>query len=118
MSKKIKLPSGAEVTLRDPKSFRVKDRKRLMRAVDETNGGDLTRAMALSDSMIAMLVEDWSFDLVIPSVKPESLDELEMADYDFLMEQTKDAQKALYPNLKEDDENINDPKANTENSNA
>jgi hypothetical protein len=118
MSKKIKLPSGAEVTLRDPKTFRVKDRKRLMKTVDNTDGGDLTRAMALSDSMIAMLVEDWSFDLVIPSVKPESLDELEMADYDFLMEQTKDAQKHLYPSLKEDDENINDPKVNTENSNA
>jgi hypothetical protein len=118
MSKKITLPSGATVTLKDPKNLRVKDRKRLMKAVDGTEGGELTRAMALSDALIAMLIEDWSFDLIIPSVKGETLDELEMADYDFLMEQTKEAQKYLYPNLKEDDENINDPKANTDNSNA
>lgn len=118
MTKKITLPSGASVTLRDPKTFRVKDRKRLMKAVDNTEGGDLTRAMALSDALIAMLIEDWSFDLIIPSVKADTLDELEMADYDYLMEQTKEAQKYLYPNLKEDDTNINDPKVITENSNA
>jgi hypothetical protein len=56
--------------------------------------------------------------MLIPSVKPESLDELEMADYDFLIEQTKDAQKYLYPNLKETEESAADPKAITDNSNA
>ena len=62
MSKQIKLPSGATATLKDPKTLKVKDRKRVLRT-SEVDGGDLSKAMALSDSLIAMLVEDWSFDL-------------------------------------------------------
>lgn len=117
MSKKLTLPSGASVTFRDPKTLRVKDRRRLMTTVDQVEG-DLAKALALSDALISMLVEDWSFDLIIPSAKMESLDELEMADYDFLVEETKEAQKYLYPNLKETEETVKDPKASTANSNA
>lgn len=116
MSKKIKLPSGATVTLKDPKSFKVKDRKKVMTIADETQGGDLTKAMALADALIALLVEEWSFDLVPPSVKIDSLGELDMTDYDFLVEQTKDAQKYLFPNLAETPETEADPKAPTGNS--
>ena len=117
MSKTVTLPSGATVTLRDPKTLRVKDRKMLITTADAVDG-EMAKALALSDALISMLIVDWSLDLVIPSVKKDSLDELEVSDYDFLMEQTKEIQKALYPNLKEDETNINDPKANTENSNA
>lgn len=117
MSKKITLPSGATVTLRDPKTLRVKDRRKLMTTVDSVVG-DLAKALTLSDALISMLVEDWSFDLIIPSVKADSLDELEMTDYDYLMEQTKEAQKYLYPSLKENEESAADPKVSSENSNA
>jgi hypothetical protein len=41
-----------------------------------------------------------------------------MKDYDALVEETKDAQKYLFPNLSETDENEADPKAPTANSNA
>ena len=117
MSKKITLPSGATVTLKDPQNLRVKDRKRVMKSA-ETEGGDLSRALALGDALIAMLVEDWSFDLLIPAVKIDNLDELEMKDYDALVEETKDAQKYLFPNLAETDDNEADPKALTADSNA
>ena len=117
MSKKITLPSGATVTLKDPQNLRVKDRKRVLKSA-ETEGGDLSRALALGDALIAMLVEDWSFDLLIPAVKIDNLDELEMKDYDALVEETKDAQKYLFPNLSETDENEADPKALTADSNA
>lgn len=116
MSKKVTLPSGATATLKDPKNLKVKDRKRVMRSA-EAEGGDLSRAMALSDALIAMLVEDWSFDLVIPAVKIDVLDELDMKDYDYLIEQTKEAQKVLFPSLAETPENEADPKAITANSN-
>ena len=118
MSKKIKLPSGATVTLKDPKGFKVKDRKKVMTIADETKGGDLTKAMALADALIALLVEEWSFDLIPPSVKLDSLGELDMIDYDYLVEQTKDAQKYLFPNLAETPETEADPKARTANSNG
>jgi hypothetical protein len=117
MSKKITLPSGATVTLKDPQNLRVKDRKRVLKSA-ETEGGDLSRALALGDALIAMLVEDWSFDLLIPAVKLDNLDELEMKDYDALVDETKDAQKYLFPNLAETDENEADPKAPTADSNA
>ena len=117
MSKKITLPSGATVTLKDPSSLRVKDRKRVLKSA-EVEGGDLSRALALGDALIAMLVEDWSFDLLIPSVKIDNLDELEMKDYDALVDETKDAQKFLFPNLAETPETEADPKALSGNSNA
>lgn len=117
MSSKITLPSGATVTLKDPRLLRVKDRKRVLKTAD-VEGGDLTRALALGDALIAMLIEDWSLDLLIPALKIDNLDELEMADYDALVEATKDAQKFLFPSLGETVENEQDPKAPTDNSNA
>jgi hypothetical protein len=117
MSKKITLPSGATVTLKDPASLRVKDRKRVLKTAD-VQGGDLTRALALGDALIAMLIEDWSLDLLIPALKIDNLDELEMADYDALVDATKDAQKFLFPSLGDTVENEADPKAPSDNSNA
>lgn len=117
MSKKITLPSGATVTLKDPALLRVKDRKRVLKTAD-VEGGDLTRALALGDALIAMLIEDWSLDLLIPSIKIDNLDELEMKDYDALVDATKDAQKFLFPSLGETIENEEDPKAPSDNSNA
>lgn len=117
MSKKITLPSGATVTLKDPALLRVKDRKRVLKTAD-VEGGDLTRALALGDALIAMLIEDWSLDLLIPSLKIDNLDELEMKDYDALVDATKDAQKFLFPSLGDTIENEEDPKAPSDNSNA
>jgi hypothetical protein len=117
MSKKITLPSGATVTLKDPSSLRVKDRKRVLKSA-EVDGGDLSRALALGDALIAMLIEDWSFDFLIPAVKIDNLDELEMKDYDALVDETKEAQKFLFPSLAETPETEADPKAPSGNSNA
>jgi hypothetical protein len=94
----------------------VKDRKRILKA-SEVEGGDLSKAIALSDALIAMLVDEWSFDLIIPSIKLESLDELSMADYDALVEVSKDAQEVLFPSLAKTDANEANPKATTADSN-
>jgi hypothetical protein len=117
MSKKVTLPSGATVNLKDPKMLRVKDRKAVLKS-SEVEGGDLTRAMALGDALVAMMIEDWSFDLPIPSTKIDSLGELEMRDYDALVDETKEAQKYLFPSLNDSVENEKDPKAISENSNG
>lgn len=111
----ITLPSGATAKLKDPAMLRVKDRKKVMKAGDGETG-DLAKALALGDAIIAMLVEEWSFDLIIPSVKIDSLDELEVIDYDALVEATDEAQKVLFPSLNKSKENEENPKAITENS--
>jgi hypothetical protein len=56
--------------------------------------------------------------LLIPALKIDNLDELEMKDYDALVDATKDAQKYLFPSLGDTPENEQDPKAGTDNSNA
>jgi hypothetical protein len=118
MSKTVTLPSGATVVIKDPSTLRVKDRKNVMKTADNATGGDLTKALALGDALVAMLVESWSFDLIPPAIKLESLDELTMTDYDALVEHTKDAQKYLFPTLAETPQTEADPKAPGENSNA
>lgn len=117
MAKKVKLPSGATVTLKDPSKIRYGDRKRLYKSID-IDGSDLARAMAMNDALIGILIEEWSLEVPVPAIKAESIDELEIADYDALVEHTKEAQKALFPNLADTTENEQDPKAPTENSNA
>lgn len=117
MSKKVTLPSGVIITLKDASQIRYGDRKRLYQSID-IEGSDLTRAMAMNDALIAMLIEEWTLTIPIPALKKESMDELEIADYDALVEHTKEAQKALFPNLADTPENEADPKALTENSNG
>jgi hypothetical protein len=112
MSKKITLPSGATATLKDYASLKVKDRKAVLKST-EVDGGDLTKSMALQDALISMLVEAWSFDLPIPSKNIDSIGELTPADFDALIEETKDAQKSLFPNIADTVENEADPKAPT-----
>lgn len=117
MDNKITLPSGATALLRDPKTLKVKDRKRIVKAADNAEGGDLSKAMALVDEMIATLVVEWSFDLIIPSVKIASLDELEPADYDTLTAEARKAQSFLYPSLTDSDEAAKDADSPFDNSN-
>jgi len=115
MSKKITLPSGATATLKDPSLLRVKDRKKVLKSTD-VEGGELTKALALQASLIAMLIEDWSFDFAIPNINLDSLDELEMRDYDALIEETSEAQKYLFPSITDTPANEADPKAITADS--
>jgi hypothetical protein len=114
MTKEIKLPSGATVVLKDPALLRVRDRKNLIKASDSVEG-ELSRALVLGDALIAMLVESWSFDLVPPAIKLDSLDELEIPDYDALVEATKDAQSKLFPSVGNSVENEKNPKADSAN---
>ena len=58
---------GATVTLRDPASLRVKDRRRVIAAAN--NEERLLQAMSLSDGLIAALVVEWSLDLIVPSAE-------------------------------------------------
>lgn len=118
MAKKtITLPSGATVTLRDPETLRVKDRKKVFQNASKADEG-IMQALSLTDGLIAILVEEWSLDLIIPSVRIASIDELTMPDYDALVEETKDAQKALFPKTAQTEETEKDAESPFGNSNA
>jgi len=115
MSRKISLPSGATVTIKDASELKVRDRNRIMLASDEGNAAQ--KGIAIGNALLAAIVEDWSFDLLIPSVKVESIEELSIPDYTALMKETDDLTAELFPDLKNTVENASDPKVTTENSN-
>lgn len=102
MSKVIKLPSGNTATFRDPSTMKVKDRKKILLAVGNQNVG-IAQGLALIDGVIALLVTEWSFDLILPSIKIESLEELDIPDYDKLAEEAEEARKSLFPSFTKDD---------------
>ena len=111
MSKIVNLPSGNTATLRDPRTMKQKDRKSLFAKDDDAN------ALTMVDRMVALLIEEWSFEnLVPPSVKIETLDELDIADYDVLQTHAEEALPILFPRLGKTTETEADPKASTDNS--
>ena len=117
MSKQISLPSGATVTLRDPKDFRQKDRVKIYDGVGTETSQSLSAGMAMVDRILSVLIEEWSFDLIPPSIKIESLGELSIPDYDRLTDEATAAIEVLFPQLKDNvDEATLDPKAITPNS--
>jgi hypothetical protein len=117
MSNKITLPSGATVTLKDPSSLRVRDRNRVIKAGDGLSG-DIAKGIAFSEALVATIIEDWSFDLLIPSIKAESLEELEISDYDALVKASEDISKILFPALADTPENKKDSESPLGNSNV
>jgi len=114
--KVIKLPSGNSVTLRDAKDLKVKDRNKIF--ADTNNLEGVLLNVGLSNSIISCLVKEWTFDLLPPSVRAESLGELSIADYDALLVETAEAQEILFPSFEPTLENEADPKVDTANSNA
>ena len=116
MSRKITLPSGATVTIKNASELKVKDRNAIMIAGDEQSAA--RKGIAIGNALLAVIIEDWSFDLIIPSVKVESIEELSIPDYTALMKETENLTKELFPDVSDSVENASDPKATTENSNA
>jgi len=112
MSHKVTLPSGAEVTLRDSSTFKQKDRAKLYAVTSGESA--ISDGMSMMDNLLAVMIEDWSLDLIIPSVKIENLGELTIPDYDALIEEAEKAMPALFPKFGKTEETESDPKAPTE----
>jgi hypothetical protein len=103
MTKKITLPSGATVSIKDAAELKVKDRNRIMRAGDSESPSE--KGIAIGNALLATIIEDWSYDLLIPSVKEDSIEELPIKDYVALMKETESLTKDLFPDLSDTDEN-------------
>ena len=94
MSKTIILPSGASVTLRDPKTLKAKDRKRVYELANDDTG--IVQFVTMTEATIAVLVESWTLDLILPNIAFNSIGELSLEDYDHLMAEAKEAQDILF----------------------
>ena len=116
MSKKITLTSGATVTIKDAADLKVKDRNRIMRAGDKDTSAE--KGIAIGNALLSAIIEDWSYDLLVPSVKEDSIEELPIKDYVELMKQTEDLTKDLFPDLADNDKNKLNPDSPLDGSNA
>lgn len=115
-SKRIELPSGGWVIFKDPTKLKVKDRKKVF--LNANNQEGIMQALSLIDGMLAILIEEWSFEMPIPAIKVSVLDELSMADYDKLSEEAGEFQKILFPGLTKTDVTEADPNSPFAKSNA
>jgi hypothetical protein len=116
MSKTITLPSGNTAVLRDPSTLRYKDRKKVIDAASGKEGA--SAIMAMSEAIVAILIESWSFDLIIPSVSINSLGELTNADMDALATEALAVQDVIFPSLSSTPETESNPDSPFANSNA
>ena len=114
MSKKINLSSGATVTIKDAANLKVKDRNRIVLAGN--GASDAEKGIAIGNALLVTIIEDWSYDLMVPSVKEESIEELPIKDYVELMKHTEDLTKDLFPDLADTDKNRTNPDSPLENS--
>lgn len=114
MSKEITLSSGATVKLRDAESLLVKDRNKVLSVANNEEG--VMQTVALQNGLMAVMILEWSFDLIPPSIRLASLEELKPKDYDELAEAIAYAQDYLFPSISDTEENEKNPKATTANS--
>jgi hypothetical protein len=115
-TKTIVLPSGASAVLRDASTIKQGDRRKVYASFKDDS--DVQTGIAVVDAVIAVMVESWTLDLLPPSVKIESLDELTLPDYDALQAEATEFMAFLFPALGKSPETEADPKALTEDFNG
>jgi hypothetical protein len=99
MSETINLPSGNTVIIRDAATIKQGDRRKVYGFINAESGDTFASGMRLVDAVLTVMIESWSFDMLPPSVKLESLDELTLTDYDLLQEHATEYMKSLFPAL-------------------
>ena len=82
---RVTLPSGPWVDLRDVRSLKSGDKKRVLALVDQGRTAGRVGVDVL-DGVLAMLILAWSLPYPVPAESKDlaSLDELEIGDYDEL----------------------------------
>jgi hypothetical protein len=121
MSKVIKLPSGNTATWKDRIDYTLKDRKYVLRDVRQDELDNIVNMMDVLEKVVVVSVTDWSFELLPPHVKAESLESpsISLPDIDRLLSEARDSLVSLMPNLTTaDDGEVADPKATKPDSNA
>lgn len=95
MSQRYPLASpDSWVELRDPKELRAGDQMDIQDAMTST-GGAMVRQM--QNALMALLVENWSLPLPVPSKAPESLRLMTIPDYQALKKLIEPAEELIFP---------------------
>jgi hypothetical protein len=96
---KIDLLHGGWASIRDVETITNRERRQAMRAWNTAEGGDVERGIVLNDQLIALFVDEWSFDLPLPKDNIGVLEDLLGHDYDSIAHEVLEAQKNLFLNF-------------------
>lgn len=116
MAKIIKLPSGNTATVKEQKEYSLKDRKQVLRDLKTEDLDNVGNMMDILERVIVVSVTDWSFELIPPNIKQESLDSLDLADSDTLFKFAREILPSLMPQLDDKGDGEVDPKVSTPDS--
>lgn len=96
---KVDLKDGAWASIRDVETITNRERRQAMRAWNATEDNEIERGIALNDLLIALFVDEWSFDLPLPKENLDVLEDLLGHDYDTIKHHVMEAQKNLFLDL-------------------
>ena len=85
------------VQLRDPKTLRSGDKRAVLRQMQDFKERPGAATLTILDAITIIMVEGWSFQLPLPKIAIESLDLLEIEDYDRIIDLVTPAQERLFP---------------------
>ena len=95
MAERITLPSGNWIALRDWRDLRRGDKKRAIKSVEDPENA-LGSTYDVLDGLLVLLVENWSYELPLPSVDPTAVERLPLKDDNALIEAIAPAARALF----------------------
>jgi len=84
------------VQLRDPHTLKSGDKRRVLRAIRDTEEAGAV-ALGMLDAIATVAIEAWSLPLPVPSHDVAALDLMEIGDYDALSNLLGPTQEALFP---------------------
>jgi hypothetical protein len=116
MATVIKLPSGNTVTVKDEKEYSLKDRKFVFNNLKQDDLDNISDMMDVLERVVVVSVTEWSFDLIPPNIKADSMETLNLQDVDVLFRHAKNSLRFLMPNLNDEADGSLDPKVTTPNS--
>ena len=93
---KVQLLNDEWVSIRDVETITNRERRQAMRTWSHAEGNDIERGMVLNDQLIALFVDEWSFNLPLPQDNIAVLEDLLGHDYDTLQHEVIEAQKRLF----------------------
>lgn len=108
---RLELPSGGHVVLKDPTTLRAKDKKKVLKGIQDIEK-QVAAGLDIVDGLICMLVESWDLPYLpnapIPAVSIGMTDEMTIPDYDALVEAVGPAREVLFPGSPDVDK-VDDP---------
>lgn len=99
MGLKVDLLNDQWASIRDVETITNRERRQAMRIWNSTEGDNVEKGIVLNDQLIALFVDEWSFDKLLPRDDISVLEDLLGHDYDTIAHHVLEAQQNLFLNF-------------------